>query len=93
MPEPEVGEVLEKVSRLVGRGGRYVVYKCEDVYITNIEGIVAVYDAETDYAFIVDLPRVPGGSLDEKISNMLANYEYVLGCRARVVGEGILKGA
>lgn len=33
---------------MVGRGGRY------------IEGIVAVYDTETDYAFIVDLPRVVG---------------------------------
>ena len=94
----KVEEVLEKMVFEAAKEGliekygeyRYIMYRCENVYIANIEGMIAVHDAETNHTYIVDLDRVPGSDEVEKINNVFSNFEYVLGCVMQEVDSGLL---
>ena len=98
---PELAEVEDVLGKMIFEAAkeglvdkygeyRYIMYKCENVYIANIEGIIAVHDAKTNLTYIVDLDKVPGNDENEKINNVFSNFEYVLGCVMREVDSGLL---
>ena len=93
-----VEEVLRKMVYEAAKEGliekygeyRYIMYRCGNVYIANIEGIIAVHDAETNHTYIVDLDKAPGNDEADKVNNVFSNFEYVLGCVIQEIDSGLL---
>ena len=94
----KVEEVLEKMVFETAKEGliekygeyRYIMYRCGNTYIANIEGMIAVHDSETNTTYVVDLDKAHGNDEIEKINNVFSNFENELGCVMQEVDSGLL---